>query len=167
MRPSAPPPVGVPLLGAKPGQAISRFFRGYVAFRGRASRSEFWWAFGMVVFIAAAYSTVSSIVVSLVGFVGNERDIELDLFALSETHPVVLVAYAFWPVYGLAFVLPVLALTWRRIQDTGNHGAFALLMLIPGISFVPVILCILPTNHHALNYGPGPVPPPPMPPRHF
>lgn len=38
-------PVGQPLYGAPFGAAVRRFWRGYVVFSGRASRSEFWWAF--------------------------------------------------------------------------------------------------------------------------
>ena len=33
----------LPLYGAPFGPALSRFFRSYVRFSGRASRSEFWW----------------------------------------------------------------------------------------------------------------------------
>ena len=33
----------LPLRGATIGQAVTRFFKNYATFSGRASRSEFWW----------------------------------------------------------------------------------------------------------------------------
>ena len=38
-------PLDAPLRGASFGQAFARFFKKYVIFHGRASRSEFWWWF--------------------------------------------------------------------------------------------------------------------------
>ncbi|MBT1164669.1 DUF805 domain-containing protein [Bifidobacterium felsineum] len=46
----AVPDPRLPLPGCSFGQAIQRYFQGYVRFTGRASRSEFWYAalFGML-----------------------------------------------------------------------------------------------------------------------
>ena len=38
-------PLEAPLRGATFGQAFARFFKKYVIFHGRASRSEYWWWF--------------------------------------------------------------------------------------------------------------------------
>lgn len=38
------PPLNKPYYGCPPQEAVTRFFRKYVVFSGRASRSEFWWA---------------------------------------------------------------------------------------------------------------------------
>lgn len=35
--------LSAPLYGASFPQAVSRFFRKYATFSGRASRSEYWW----------------------------------------------------------------------------------------------------------------------------
>ena len=38
-------PLDMPAYGCKMGEAIVRFFKKYAVFKGRASRSEFWWWF--------------------------------------------------------------------------------------------------------------------------
>ena len=45
-------PLDQPLYGASFGEAISRFWSKYVAFDGRASPSEFWWAMLFVVLLS-------------------------------------------------------------------------------------------------------------------
>src|SRR5690606_29038768 len=52
------PPLDQPLHGASLPQAVSRFFRKYATFSGRASRSEYWWVYLFI------------ILVSLVGAIG-------------------------------------------------------------------------------------------------
>ena len=41
------PSLSQPLYGASIGQAITRFFKKYATFSGRASRSEYWWVYLM------------------------------------------------------------------------------------------------------------------------
>ena len=41
---SGPDELRRPLYGASFGQAVKRFFKNYANFKGRASRSEYWWA---------------------------------------------------------------------------------------------------------------------------
>ncbi|MBT1162105.1 DUF805 domain-containing protein [Bifidobacterium sp. SO1] len=47
-----PQPVRLPLYNCSFSDAISRFFTGYVQFKGRASRSEFWYAYLFVTLIS-------------------------------------------------------------------------------------------------------------------
>ncbi|SKV78147.1 Predicted membrane protein [Mycobacteroides abscessus subsp. massiliense] len=72
----------LPLYGATFGQAITRFFRSYARFSGRASRSEYWWvmlaqtaAAGLLV-CGVALGTESSLerlgVTVLIGFLPSK-----------------------------------------------------------------------------------------------
>ncbi|WP_425845334.1 DUF805 domain-containing protein [Agrococcus sp. TSP3-2-1] len=153
------PPVGQPLHGASFGQAIKRFFQGYVQFSGRASRSEFWWAM--------LFTTVISLVaqipfwIAYVGLVARAIDAER-AGAGSTVDPSYVLAplgamlgwLALLLVVGLALLLPTYAVMWRRLQDANFHGAFALLSVV-GFGIVPLIMCILPSNPAGVQYDPA------------
>ncbi|CTQ49784.1 DUF805 domain-containing protein [Jannaschia donghaensis] len=74
--------------------------RKYATFRGRASRSEYWWftLFG---------TTVSAVFVIVI----------MVNFNAGTLPPVILVAYAF---FCLLFVLPFLSVHVRRLHDIGR-----------------------------------------------
>lgn len=123
-----------PLYGATFGQAVSRFFRKYATFTGRASRSEYWWVAllnGVVVAVllipAAIYAanTGAALGQGLVGAL-------LQLLLM---------------VYLLGTIVPSIAVTVRRLHDANFSGWLVLLHLIPSVgSVIVAILAILPTN---------------------
>ena len=154
------PPVGEPLFGARFGQAFKRFWRGYVQFQGRASRSEFWFAY-----LAMTLLTFIPAIIYVVGLTGTlmanlstatPAQLDDDAYVTS-----VILAGLGWAipmiVLSLAMLLPTYAMMWRRLHDAGFSGAFALLNLV-SLGIVPIIMCILPTSPNALKYGPGAVP---------
>ena len=57
-------------------------------------------------------------------------------------------SYFFWilyGLYGLGVLLPSLAVTWRRMQDTGRNGLWILLGLIPFVGgIILLVFMILP-----------------------
>lgn len=163
------PPIGQPYFGVGFGRAFKRFWRGYVIFKGRASRAEYWWAFlwlQIIMFILAFVYVIGAIVTMLVQF---SDPTNLTSSAVNDP------GFALWTslsilgwaapmfLFSLASMLPMYAMTWRRLQDAGFHGALALLGII-GLSIVPVIMCIFPTSQDAAKYGPGAVPAPEFPP---
>ncbi len=94
------PPLNQPFYGANPIQAISRFFRKYATFSGRASRSEFWWP----VFILDVVSTLVGLLVQQV----PQRS--------------VWIVYAISSLFSLACLIPFLAVATRRLHDTNRSG---------------------------------------------
>ena len=80
-------------------EAIKSCLRQYVGFRGRATRAEFWWWTLGVVVVSIILSILDGI---LFGF---EDDIQI-----------------FSSLFGLAVLLPGLAVTARRLHDTGRSG---------------------------------------------
>lgn len=110
---TTPVPLNQPLYGAGPNDAITRFFKKYTVFKGRASRSEFWWVIALIVAINLFTNAIAK---------------------FSYTTGIVLE----W-MWFLAIVVPFMALCARRAQDTNRPGGVGIafvvcyyLMLIAG-----------------------------------
>lgn len=111
------------------GTAVSTVFRKYVRFSGRARRSEYWWW-------------------SL--FVGILSIAALLLDSTSGTG----VSDGTGPVQGLltvALLLPNLAVTVRRLHDTGRSGWRVLLGLIPIVGFILLLVWTLQDSNPGSN----------------
>ena len=161
-QPAGEPPVGEPYFGVGFGKALKRFFAGYVKFNGRASRSEYWWAYlwmQIILFVPIMIYIigVSLVVINLSFQAATLRAVD-PAFVLELTVGIIL-----WMlpmiIVSLALMLPSYAIMWRRLHDAGFSGALALLGLI-GLSIIPLIMCIMPTSQEAMKYGPGAVPQP-------
>jgi len=60
-------------------------------------------------------------------------------------------------IYILAIILPSLAVTVRRLHDTGKSGWMILLCLIPIIGVIIVLVFVVLDSDHGPNkYGPNP-----------
>ncbi|WP_431677005.1 DUF805 domain-containing protein [Kitasatospora sp. KL5] len=86
--------------------------KNYVGFGGRARRKEYW-----------MYALVNFAVYVVLGIVGYLLDTSL-LTAL----------------YGLAVLLPSLAVTVRRLHDTGRSGWWLLIGLVPFVGAIALIV---------------------------
>lgn len=108
------PPIGPNRFGPAPAplnfsEAISRFFRDYVNFSGRASRSEFWYSMLVFYIVSALTSALNEFI------------------------------YAIWV---LATVIPLIAVTTRRLHDLNRSGWFQILAISPvGIVWLIVWYC--------------------------
>ncbi|SDU95167.1 Uncharacterized membrane protein YhaH, DUF805 family [Microlunatus sagamiharensis] len=121
-------PIRLPLYGASPAQAFRRFWRKYVTFSGRASRSEYWW------WVLIAFAV--SVVFQLIGVA------QTGSFALGErrTDDVGDILSSLW---GLAVAIPTLALSWRRLHDTNRSGLWILIGLLPVIGWIILLVFYL------------------------
>lgn len=116
-----------------PAQAVDAVLRKSADFSGRAGRAEYWWWWAALVatFIAIGVLT------SLVGTAGYV------LAAL-----VVLVAF-----------IPNLAVTVRRLHDTGRSGGWVLVVLVPAIgALILLVLLLLDGEHGPNRWGAPPFP---------
>lgn len=154
-------PVGQPLPGASFGQAVRRFITGYVRFSGRASRSEFWWAY-LFTFLVSIVASVPYWIVwgmfmastlSSAASAGSATDTQVvqDTLSLSLW---LLVCLGILLVVSLALLLPLLAAMWRRLQDANFHGAISLATVV-GFGIVPLIMCVFPSNPAGVQYDPS------------
>jgi len=105
--------------------------RNYVGFSGRARRTEYW-MFALVNFL-----------------------IEVVLVILSAaTHSGLFIALIV--LYGLAVLLPSLAVLVRRIHDIGMSGWWILIGLIPFGGLVLLVFALIPGNQGPNRYGDDP-----------
>lgn len=125
-------------------QAGQLFLKNYGNFYGRASLSEFWWAFLWQAIAALAW------VIAIVATVAPSAATNSDPGAL------------FWIVMVLgtigflALVVPSLSVQVRRLHDAGFSGFFMLFKLADAVygigSIVPFVLCFFPSKPHGVKY---------------
>ncbi len=124
------------------GESVGTCFQKYATFSGRARRSEYWWWWLFTV---------------LAGGVAILADDLLGLH-VSTTSGVDRVG---WISVGLSLflVLPSIAVTFRRLHDTGRSGWWWLLALLCCVGeLILFIVCISDSDPAANQYGPSPKP---------
>lgn len=131
-------PLQAPLYGASLGQAVSRFFRKYATFTGRASRSEYWW-WMLVSVVVSAVLYVLMLTLGTAGATVTETG--------SVPGPGFVIGAVLYGAWALAVLVPSLALTWRRLHDTNRSGAFYFLALIPFVGgIILLVFTLLPSD---------------------
>ena len=110
----------------------------YADFSGRAQRREYW----MFVLFNILISIALVVIDSMVGFMDAENGFGL----LSG-------------LYTLAVLIPSLAVTVRRLHDTGHSGWWVLISLIPLVGAIVLLIFMVQDGQPDQNeYGPNPKP---------
>ena len=116
-------------------EAIRRGFQNYVTFSGRARRAEYWWWYLFVLLLSGVALFV-------------------DIYAFPSSSEV-------GPAYGLAslaVILPNIAVTVRRLHDTGRSGWWIWLGLIPLIGALILLYWMIKRGDQAANeFGSDPI----------
>lgn len=133
---SIPAGLGQPLYGASFGQAVGRFWKKYATFNGRASRSEYWWAYLFNVIVSA----VLWLIAVIVGFSGAHTDPTTGRMVLGGGFVVVAIIAALW---ALSILIPSLAISWRRLHDTNRSGGFWFIGFIPFVGEIILIVLLV------------------------
>ncbi|WP_328914028.1 MULTISPECIES: DUF805 domain-containing protein [unclassified Streptomyces] len=101
----------------------------YAVFSGRARRKEYWMFF--------LFNIIAVVVLAIVG-------------AVADT----MIPYF---IYVVAVIVPSLAVTMRRLHDTGKSGWFILLGFIPLVGGIIVLVFVCTEGDRGQNkYGPDP-----------
>ena len=119
--------------------AIRRGLSNYVGFEGRASRPEYWWwVLTMVLVQVMAQIIDRAVVAPALGF---------DAFADEAGTPLSLILY-------LGLLLPSIAVSIRRLHDTGRSGWWLLIGLIPIVgALVLLYFYVQPSEEGDNAYG--------------
>ncbi|MTR02901.1 DUF805 domain-containing protein [Streptococcus salivarius] len=117
-------------------EAYKKFWKGYDDFTGRSTRSDYWFAYLAHVLIFFAYYLLDAVFERMVSATGS-----MDVFTIS----VILLLIFF--AYGIATVLPGLAITVRRLRDAGYNWPYIFIPLIPFVGiFIFIFLLCQPTK---------------------
>ncbi|MDO6568841.1 DUF805 domain-containing protein [Alteromonas sp. 1_MG-2023] len=105
-------------------------FRKYAVFSGRARRQEYWMFF--------LFNMIISFVLGFVeGLLGGPGVIGM--------------------LYSLAVLIPSIAVSVRRLHDTGRSGWWLLLVFLPLIgALILLVFMVLDGNEGSNEYGPNP-----------
>ncbi|MEV6414281.1 DUF805 domain-containing protein [Kribbella sp. NPDC051718] len=109
----------------------------YAEFSGRARRKEYW----MFVLFNAIIGIVLSIIDLVIGTKFGPNDSVGVLSGL----------------YSLAVLVPGLAVSWRRLHDTGRSGWWYLINLVPCVGWIVFLVFAIQEGNAGDNaYGPDP-----------
>jgi len=110
--------------------AIKSFYKRYVDFEGRSSRSEYWW---VILYTIIVYIVIGVLFVALGGMTESE-----------EITPAGIGVLVLLGIFILVNFLPSIAVAVRRFHDQDKSGWFYLLSLIPYVGGIIMIvfMCI-------------------------
>ena len=123
-------------------EAYQKFWKGYVDFTGRSTRSDYWLNVLAQCLISLLFGFLLILIMILGGdpatYTSNAYSFQMILIYI------VLSAFG---IYMLALLIPSIAIMVRRLRDGGYHWAFMFLLLIPYLGgFVIFILTLQPTK---------------------
>ena len=117
-------------------EAYKKFWKGYVDFKGRSTPSDYWFACSAHLLIFFTWYLLLAVFERMVAETGSS-----DLFTIG----VILLLIFF--AYGVAAVLPGIALTVRRLRDAGYNLPYIFIPLIPFVGiFIFIFLLCQPTK---------------------
>ncbi|ALW88256.1 DUF805 domain-containing protein [Deinococcus actinosclerus] len=123
----------------------------YANFTGRARRREYW-----------MFTLINSVILILLQIPVQGAVIAMAAQNEADTAPsagltgVTLIFLILLVVYSLAVMVPSIAVTVRRLHDTGKSGWWYLLNLIPLGSLVILVFMVLDSEPGSNKWGPNP-----------
>lgn len=129
--------------------AYKSMFKKYAQFNGRSRRSEYWFAtLANCILLMIVYAILY---IPMVIDIVNNGEPTTATIAISSILGLLIL------VYALAILVPSLALSIRRLHDTGRSGWCLLLSLIPFVGGIIVfVFMVLDSQPGTNKYGPNP-----------
>ena len=112
-------------------EAYKKFWKGYVDFEGRSTRSDYWFVYLVNVLITFAYFLLQAVFGGLVAVTESSFLAVISLIVL-------LIFFA----YGIAAFLPSIALTVRRLRDAGYNWPYIFVTFIPFVGWIILIVLL-------------------------
>lgn len=98
-------------------QAYINFWKGYANWKGKATRSDFWWT------VLWHFIVIMILIIPMTILSYGEKTL------VSSTLSTILFLLYF--IYGLGIAIPNISLTVRRLRDAGFHWALIFLNFVP------------------------------------
>ena len=112
-------------------EAYKKFWKGYVDFEGRSTRSDYWFVYLVNVLITFAYFLLQAVFGGLVAVTESSFLAVISLILL-------LIFFA----YGIAAFLPSIAQTVRRLRDAGYNWPYIFVTFIPFVGWIILIVLL-------------------------
>ena len=123
-------------------EAYKKFWKGYVDFTGRSTRSDYW----LNVLAQCLVSLLFGFLLILIMILGGDPATYTSN-AYSFQMILIYIVVLGIGVYALASLVPSIAIIVRRLRDAGYHWALIFLALIPYLGgFIIFILTLQPTK---------------------
>ena len=117
-------------------EAYKKFWKGYVDFEGRSTRSDYWFVYLVNVLITFAYFLLQAVFGGLAAATDSS-------FLAVISFIILFIFFAF----GIAAILPGIAVTVRRLRDAGYNWPYIFIPLIPFVGiFIFIFLLCQPTK---------------------
>lgn len=121
-------------------EAVRSVLSQYATFSGRARRSEYWYFVLFTLLTAIAASIVGGIIGGIIGDAATAGVIGMACYYLC----------------CLALLLPGLAVSVRRLHDTGRSGWWLLISFVPLVGGIAILIFTLTDSKPDNQYGPNP-----------
>lgn len=132
-------------------EAVRSVFNKYATFSGRARRAEYWWFLLFSLIVSAILGVIDGALFGYT-FTSDASD-----GAVSFNLETVGILTGLW---SLATFIPSLAVSVRRLHDTGRSGWWLLIGLVPLIGIILLIVWFATKGEPATNaHGPDPIGP--------
>lgn len=129
-------------------EAVKHVFGNYATFTGRARRSEYWYFYLFNILLVLVLSTLSIALFLIEGGSGGNMQASVAVSGIIN------IAVG---IYGLAIIIPSLALCCRRLHDIGKPGSYMLFALVPVVGGILLLVWALQDSEPGDNqYGPNP-----------
>lgn len=114
------------------GQAVKSGFQNSFSWKGRASRSEYWWWYLFMVLVMLPFN--------LLYFPSY-----VNVMVLGATDISAVFNWAFWLllIVGIVLFFPSLSMLIRRLHDTNRSGGWFWIQLIPTIGAIVILVFTL------------------------
>ena len=112
-------------------RAYKKYWVGYVDFKGRSTRSDYWFVYLVNVLITFAYFLLQAVFGGLAAATDSSFLAVISLILL-------LIFFA----YGIAACLPGIALTVRRLRDAGYNWPYIFVAFIPFVGWIILIVLL-------------------------
>ncbi|MGO4453084.1 DUF805 domain-containing protein [Arthrobacter sp. RAF14] len=152
-----PPYVPRPSVGFS--QAIKMGFANYANFKGRASRSEFWFWYLFQALVAGipvgiGYGLLIGGLVSQSAYSDSSTGYSSSSdVAFTGTMVFGTILMIIGGIISLALLVPFIAVAWRRLHDAGFPGPMFFLSLIPYVGgIILIVLCAMPSKPEGMKY---------------
>lgn len=131
-------------------ESVQTVFSKYASFGGRASRSEYWYFVLFNCLVSTAITLIAYIFTPVHTVVADGSN----SFYMSVYQTLPGWASTLLIIYSLAVLLPTLAVTVRRLHDTGRGGGWIFISFVPLIGALWLfILLVFPSEAGSNRFG--------------